>query len=155
MSKLRLTFDTVQYINLRDSVSFGPIARSVLSERFKDGRLFGLLAEDLICSHFSNIIKTESNTTKGFDLIANEIGKIEVKSFTKNGCDVSPSFMKGIGRSFDESNYNEFLDGISGICICDNIDFPDVYIILKHPDFFLAKRKIHVSERFNLFQLEE
>ena len=52
--------------------------------------------------------------------------KVEVKSFTKGGCNFMPSYMIGAGRKLEEEKAYEYIDG-KIFCIVDIIDYPNIY----------------------------
>lgn len=155
-SELKLSFGQPFYLDFRNKVSFGNIPSDKLITLFRDGRMFGLLADTLISSYYGKMVIPENKCSKGYDIIIPNIGNIEVKTFTKNGCSFIPSCMKGVGRKFDKDKFIEFANNVKGYCICDNSEFPDVYIIVMESTKLMEKYpsgKIDYSDRKVLFNL--
>lgn len=74
-----------------------------LSNMFKDGRVFGKLAEHILTMEFDNLSLAPEGGP--FDLRGTEGETIEVKSITKGGFDTSPSAMLGAGRSYSADGH--------------------------------------------------
>jgi len=70
-----------------------------LCKMFKDGHLFGKIAEHILESEFDNF--TLAPEGGPFDILSSIGETIEVKSITKGGFDTSPSAMIGAGRKYD------------------------------------------------------
>jgi hypothetical protein len=156
-SRLNFTFTETHYVDFRDKISFGNIDSEILYTRFKDGRLFGLLADDLIVYHFRGCKRPNNTCAKGYDIEIPTIGKIEVKTFTKHGCCFIPSYMKGSGRSFNEVKFLDNNNSLSGYCLCDITEFPDVYIVSYRSQELLARYKtgqIPYTDRNKIFNIE-
>ncbi|MBI2329522.1 MAG: hypothetical protein HYU85_07835 [Chloroflexi bacterium] len=62
----------------------------------------------------------------GFDVIAPDGGKWEVRSISRGGIYFCPSYMVGSGRSFDEAGFQSKLTEIEGYIVADIESFPNV-----------------------------
>lgn len=49
-----------------------------------------------------------------------------VKCITKNGVDFSKSKMRGVGRTFNQAEFDRMLAGLAGFFVADIVDFPRV-----------------------------
>jgi hypothetical protein len=65
----------------------------------------------------------------GYDLLAPDGGKWEVRSITRQGVNFNPSNQVGSGRSFDEAGFVQKLSSVAGYILSDIVGFPvvDVY----------------------------
>jgi len=64
----------------------------------------------------------------GYDLMAPDGGKWEVRSITRGGVYFNPSAQVGKGRSFDEGGFIAKLDDIEGFVLSDITQFPEIPI---------------------------
>lgn len=94
---------------------------------FKDGRIFGHIAENIV-SGFFNLNKIYG--CKDHDL-ENEEFKYEVKCLTQQGLKTCPSYMVGKGRKYDKQEHNKYLENKDGMFIVDITSFPvlNIYYI--------------------------
>jgi hypothetical protein len=109
-----------------ENFSFDYLPRETLIEIFTDGRhcspfLEKILAKDYHLKHITGC--------KGYDFVdsVDESIKYDEKTFTKNGCDFTPSNMKGQGRAFDKAVFDEKSKRLNYI-IVSNFNFPEIKI---------------------------
>ena len=125
---LRMTSITLNKVNKHTlgDVSFDILPKNVLSEIYKDGRVFSHFIErwtplnyplDWIAGCKKYDFKDRNNN----DIIYDE------KTFTKGGCRFMPSNMIGQGRKFDSEVFMEKAKTMIYM-IVDNINFPIIYI---------------------------
>ena len=62
----------------------------------------------------------------GYDLMAPDGGKWEVRSISRQGIYFCPSYMVGSGRRFEENGFIEKLAEIKGYIVSDIESFPDI-----------------------------
>ena len=118
----------VVYDHHIDNISFGNISQNVLVEKFKDGRVFGLIAEIFVATTFNNLICSGDNKTYWDVQTTDNLDKFEVRVLTRNGVDFLPSKMKGIGREFNQDGFYEKLNLIKGFIIVDIRNLPNMCI---------------------------
>jgi len=100
-----------------------------LYDRLRDGRIIGLLIEDIISYSFRNIGRVPGNGS-AHDLVSTWKGqawRIQCKSWNSSKdtkCSVIPSNMKGKGRKFDEERFLSYLEEIDAFLLCDVAGFP-------------------------------
>jgi hypothetical protein len=122
-------------IDLAGTVSLGSIPEMRLYDRLRDGRIIGLLVEDIIACEFSGLTRTQHNGAS-HDLIKTDCRvpvRLQCKSFKDNHADLSPSYMKGKGRKFCTDAFIEYFDSIDAWIFADISTFPviTVYVIGK------------------------
>ncbi len=103
---------------------------------FSDGRRISFLIERRIVAEVING-KIAPHEGTGYDLIAPDGGKWEVRSISKSGVYFCPSYMVGSGRNFEEEGFLEKLNNIDGYIISDITAFPNV------PYWILKKELVH------------
>lgn len=87
---------------------------------FRDGRIFGLIAENIVANFFE---LKKIYGCHDHDLEKNKL-KYEVKTLTKQGLKTCPSYMIGKGRKYDKEEHIKYLSGKDGFFIVDNTKFP-------------------------------
>ena len=113
--KLNLGHINIPYIDMNTSDNL-----------FKDGRIFGLIAENIV-SNFFNLDKVYG--CKNHDLEDKKQGlNYEVKTLTKQGVKTCPSYMIGKGRNYNIEEHKKYLLDKEGIFIVDNTSFPIITI---------------------------
>lgn len=109
-------------------IKIDDIEEQQIHDIFKDGRIFGLLAEPWIASKFKNMTKlNDGSAPYDFHMSVGKYGtlKIEHKIMNRNGiADLVPSYMKGKGRKFDRDDYESFVDSVDGFAITSLSDMP-------------------------------
>jgi hypothetical protein len=105
-----------------ENVSFDTLPVEVITELFKDGRIFShfierILAQDYGLKHVTGC--------KGHDIVdpSNPDIKYEQKTFTGNGCKFMPSNMIGQGRQFNKEVFMEKSKNLIYV-IVSNVKFP-------------------------------
>lgn len=73
----------------------------------------------------------------GYDLLAPDGGKWEVRSITRQGVYFNPSNQVGSGRSFDEAGFVKKVHSVAGYILSDIVGFPDVDVFRVHKDHVL------------------
>lgn len=113
------------------------IGATEVREYFTDGRRVSFLIERRIAHEVlkGSVSKSEG---AGFDVIAPDGGKWEVRSISKGGIYFCPSYMVGSGRSFDEAGFQSKLEEIEGYIIADIESFPNVPFWIISADQVLA-----------------
>lgn len=93
-------------------------------EYFTDGRRVSFLIERRIAHEIlkGTVSKSEG---AGFDVIAPDGGKWEVRSISKGGIYFCPSYMVGSGRSFNEAGFQSKISEIRGYIVADIESFPN------------------------------
>ena len=94
-------------------------------EYFTDGRRVSFLIERRIAHEIlkGTVSKSEG---AGFDIIAPDGGKWEVRSISKGGIYFCPSYMVGSGRSFNEAGFQSKISEIRGYIVADIESFPNI-----------------------------
>lgn len=94
-------------------------------EYFTDGRRVSFLIERRIAHEIlkGTVSKSEG---AGFDVIAPDGGKWEVRSISKSGIYFCPSYMVGSGRSFNEAGFQSKISEIRGYIVADIESFPNI-----------------------------
>jgi len=94
-------------------------------EYFTDGRRVSFLIERRIAHEIlkGTVSKSEG---AGFDVIAPDGGKWEVRSISKGGIYFCPSYMVGSGRSFNEAGFQSKISEIRGYIVADIESFPNI-----------------------------
>jgi len=120
-------------IDLTGKVMLGNVPEMLLYDRLRDGRIIGLLVEDIIANEFAGLTRTSSNGS-AHDLIKTDCRipmRLQCKSFKGSHVDVSPSYMKGKGRKFETHLFVDYFSKIDGWIFIDVSSFPviTVYVI--------------------------
>ena len=115
-----------------DPIAYGPIDTDLLKFKFKDGRITGLLLEDLYDGLFRNVTKCSDKASE-FDLFVTDKHnsyhyQSKVISSGSNSFDLCPSFMKGKGRKYDEDKMHGIIRRLDGYVLTDISNFPDLVI---------------------------
>lgn len=92
---------------------------------FTDGRRVSFILERRIAYE---VMKARLAPTEGagYDIVASDGGKWEVRSITRGGIYFCPSYMVGSGRSFNKSGFIAKLNEIEGYIVSDVESFPDI-----------------------------
>ena len=93
---------------------------------FKDGRIFGLIVENIV-SNFFNLEKVYGCEDHDLEDKRQQLN-YEVKTLTKQGVKTCPSYMVGKGRKYNIEEHKKYLLNKNGIFIVDNTDFPIITI---------------------------
>ena len=101
------------------------ISADEVREYFTDGRRVSFLIERRIAHEIlkGTVSKSEG---AGFDVIAPDGGKWEVRSISKSGIYFCPSYMIGSGRSFNEAGFQSKISEIRGYIVADIESFPNI-----------------------------
>ena len=108
-------FEDVKFDNL-DEVS--------LLKAFLNGSTISRFIELWLARNYDKLMDSDTVEYDLWDFEKKR--KVEVKSFTKGGCNFMPSYMIGAGRKLDEEKAYEYIDG-KIFCIVDIIDYPNIY----------------------------
>lgn len=127
MPKLDFQLGRSYDINLREKLRYGDITEQRLARRFTDGRLSGLLNEELIVAHFSGLHINE-DAGASYDLTGETGERYEVKTVTPNGLKFRPSNQYGVGRTRDDAAAQERILSIDYYILVDVRDMPDVTV---------------------------
>ena len=121
-----IVFNTTFTHNIQN-VAFGNLPPEICIDILKDGRPFSHFIEPWLAQTYPALKHIKG--CKDHDLVDNidESIKYEQKTFTKKGCSFTPSNMKGQGRKFDQTIFEEKTKKLIFI-IVSNIDFPNIKI---------------------------
>jgi hypothetical protein len=128
-----LEIPSVNVINLRDRIRLGNIPELILHDRLRDGRIIGLLAEDILPYEFSGLTRVPGNGSS-CDIIKSDTSqsvRIQCKSFNTDksrSVDLSPSYMKGKGRKFDLVAFVDYIKQFDAYSLIDVTRFPEMVI---------------------------
>lgn len=118
---IKILEDIIYKIEI-ENFSFGPIPREQLIKNFKDGRSFGLISEYILpIISGGKIVKSAGN--KSYDFLQKGL-KIEQRTLTSGGLNLTPSSQIGSGRTYDLMKFKNKLDNIDWVFIIDNTKFP-------------------------------
>jgi hypothetical protein len=110
-----------------DVPAFGGIPIDVMTTLLKDGRVFGLIAEQFVLATFANL--TGNIEKMGHWDVRDDTGAFwEVRVVTSTGVNLIPSHMIGKGRVYDERAYTEKLHSIKGFILVDIRSLPSIWI---------------------------
>lgn len=94
-------------------------SKEEMVELFSNGSVFGKMVEVFVKNKFSSLKKPDQEQLT-WDLEGLALGeKIEVRCWTKNGCNLIPSNMIGKGRKYDDLLFKKKLEHITGYIIVD------------------------------------
>ena len=97
----RLELGVAYRLGLQGHLKYGSVIPQRLYERFTDGRISGLLNEDLLQSLFTGLTRNDIGGGS-HDLIDREGRKYEARTVTRHGVNLRPSNQKGQGRRIDD-----------------------------------------------------
>jgi hypothetical protein len=113
------------------NVAFGNLNNEELNKLFRDGRVASHFLEVQITKWFPKLERKEIKRGRAKSDHIDNIGNIyEMKSFTKCGCKVMPSYQYGGSRIFNFVEYDELAQKTKYI-VCDIRSFPLVRVIFK------------------------
>jgi len=119
----------VTFLHTMQGCAFDNLSKEGYTGVLKDGRVFSHFIEPWLEQNYPSLKHIKG--CKGYDLVdaSNENIKYEQKTFTnaKAGCSFRPSNMKGAGRKFDQTIFEEKTKKLLFI-IVSNIDFPNIKI---------------------------
>ncbi len=113
-------------IDLTGKCKLGDIPEYALYQKLRDGRIMGLLVEDIIENHFANMTKVR-NANAAFDLFLHYEDAyllVQCKSSKTNRFCICPSHMKGKGRRFDLDIFLEYLTKFDVFVFAYIAEFP-------------------------------
>lgn len=125
MSRMPILFNKTT-TKIIEHFTFGNLPRDELIEMYKDGRVFSFPSERLV-SHDYGLQRIPGCEDHDFIDPTNSEIKYDAKTFTKSGCGFMPSSMKGTGRTFDKTLFEEKSKGLNFIII-SNVHFPVIKI---------------------------
>ena len=121
------------FVSTIQNFAFGDLSQEVIKEIFKDGRVFAHFIEPFLAQEYG---LTHIKGCKDHDLVdpQNPQVKYEQKTFTRNECDFTPSNMKGQGRHFDKTVFDEKSKNLIYV-IVSNVNFPEIKVrFVKGPE---------------------
>ena len=123
--KIKMIFNETITLTIEE-FSFHTLSNDVLKTIFKDGRIFAHFIEHQLSKDFN--LKHVSGC-KSHDIVDpdNPDIKYEQKTFTKKGCNFTPSNMIGQGRKFNKDVFVEKASKLNYI-IVSNVNFPEIKI---------------------------
>jgi hypothetical protein len=116
-----------------ENVAFGTLPPAILSQLFRDGRIFSHFMEHTLAQQYQ---LTHVAGCKDHDLVtpSDPTIKYDQKTFTKGGCTFAPSYMKGTQRSFNKEEFDQKVKDMNYI-IVSNVNFPEIKIrFVKGPE---------------------
>ena len=136
----KLIFNKRQHVSLYKQIKIGNIPEMLLYDRLRDGRIIGLLIEDIIANEFSGITRVVGNGC-AHDLVKTDCKipiRLQCKSYKNNKLSITPSYMVGSGRKYDYDGMISYLDNIDAFVFIKIDDFPELEIItVKTSDLIL------------------
>ena len=142
-----LKLEVVYRLDLTNKIKFGPIKKQTLYERFTDGRISGLLSEDLANALYNNVTKSPSEKST-FDIMDDEGRKYECRTLTDSGASLLPSSQVGVGRSYNETEHIRKIEALHAYIFTDIRNSP-IFKIVAIPIEDLGKRKRISSKQFD------
>ena len=109
-------------------------------EYFKDGRRCSFVTERRIAREFIGGRIADSEGA-AYDVFDQENNKWEVRSLTNRGIYFCPSYMKGMGRTFEEKGFLKKLSEIEGYFVAKITDFPTIPVYQIHASQVLSWHK--------------
>ena len=111
--------------DIQDIAKALKISVNEVREYFTDGRRVSFLIERRIAHEVlkGTVSKSEG---AGYDVVAPDGGKWEVRSISKDGIYFCPSYMVGSGRKFEEPGFLNKCSEIEGYIVADIEPFPNV-----------------------------
>jgi len=131
MAKSRLIFNHRQRFSLSKKIKIGDIPEMLLYDRLRDGRIIGLLIEDIIATEFIGITRVISNGCT-HDLIKSDCKtpiRLQCKSYKNNKLSIIPSYMLGTGRKYDYIGMMNYLENIDAFIFIKIDNFPELETI--------------------------
>lgn len=142
---IALKIGIVYCLDLTDKVQLGPISKQTLYERLTDGRISGLLAEDLANALYNNMTKAPSQNS-GFDLFDSEGRKYECRTVTRGGTNLVPAVQIGAGRKIDLAKHQEKLDYLYAYVFVDVRNSPLFRLVAIEVERLESRLRITPSE---------
>jgi len=128
VNKRKLNLPGKYTIDLHGRIQIGDVPEMIAYDRLRDGRIIGLLIEDIIANEFNGLTRTAHNGAS-HDLIKTD-GRVplrlQCKTFKEVNVELSPSVMRGAGRKFCAKAFSEYFDGIDGWLLADVSKFPSI-----------------------------
>ena len=123
--KKQIIFNKTYVFTLAD-YSFGNLSSLMVTNIFKDGRVFSHFIEKWLSVNFQLL---HILGCKSYDLVDenDENIKYDQKTFTSRGCKYMPSNMIGQGRTFDKDIFELKAKDLNYI-IVSNVNFPEIKI---------------------------
>jgi hypothetical protein len=127
---MKVEFDKIYPFEVSNA-RFGDLTKEEISKLFRDGRVASHFLEIQITKWFPELERKEIKRGRAkSDHVDNRGNIYEMKSFTKCGCKVMPSYQYGGSREFNFVEYNELAQKTKYI-VCDIRSFPLVRVIFK------------------------
>lgn len=133
----RLAPGEIDSFNATGQFSFLGVPPNILAHYFQDGRFVGMLMDHVLAARYTNLSAHPKGNNTGFDLYQAPDKKSgshtplvwESKTWTKNGCDLAPSNMKGKGRKFSAKTFKAGVQNLTGgFIVTDVRKFPEMRI---------------------------
>lgn len=131
MANLLPTGKTIYVVK---GIRFDEIDQNIVYAKFKDGRITGLLIEHLYAHIFRNITRSGDEGT-AYDLFLRDHGhtlhyqsKVAVWRKPGDSFDLSPSYMKGKGRKYDQAEMLAIHNSLDGYVLTDLSELPKLSI---------------------------
>jgi hypothetical protein len=130
----RAAFD----VDLTGRLRIGALSIHKLHHALSDGRVLGLLVEDLLACEVHGLAKAE-HSGAAHDLFCSGLrSTYECKTSKTGSFSVAPSRMKGIGRTFNAADCLEQIKGVDGLLLGNTANFPLIeFAVLRIPDDLL------------------
>src|SRR5574337_117313 len=143
-----LEFQRHYTIDLTGQLKVGNIPSKRLYTRMQDGRILGLLVEDIVVHSFNDMIMSESNGAPidFFKIDAVSIKDLQSKTFKSSCVSLTPSKMKGAGRKFDLKEFMAYTSKIDGWVFTHTSDFPLLHIYTLETPLVMSAWKITRSD---------
>ena len=125
-SSTEITYDR-SFTHIIKNFSFGNLPESMVTEIYKDGRVFSHFIESWLAINYETLKHVKGCKKYDHTDINDENIKYDQKTFTSGGCKFMPSNMIGEGRKIDETIFKEKAEKLIYI-IVSNIHFPEIKV---------------------------
>jgi hypothetical protein len=114
-----------------DNAQFGDLSKEEVNHLFRDGRVASHFLEIQVTKWFPELERKEIKRGRAkSDHVDKDLNLYEMKSFTKSGCKLMPSYQYGGSRTFNATEFEELANETIYI-ISDIRSFPLVTITFR------------------------
>jgi hypothetical protein len=135
MSKFEFNGRSPFDVDLTGRLKIGALTTHKLHHALADGRVLGLLVEDLLACEVNGLAKAE-RAGASHDLFCAKLRKTyECKTSKEGSFSVAPSRMKGVGRKFNAEDCMSQIMGVEGLLLGSTSSFPRIeFAVLRVPE---------------------
>ena len=124
---VRLVMRTRYRVSMLDRVQYGPVPKQRLYERFTDGRISGLLNEDMLQTLFIGLTRNDIGGGS-HDLMDQQNRRYEARTITNRGVNLIPSNQIGQGRTINLDAIAERRNELYAFIFVDVRNSPNYFI---------------------------